>query len=132
MINQRGDSPRVKRNRGAGGAPSKASGFTSMPPTSNGVGGRGGGEVGERGKQERDNQHFISPLSDLDFLPQKTRGGEQVAGVQRAAAAAVAATPTWRSGGDPAELPPTPLERKLQKVSLMVALSGGAGHFPPF
>lgn len=39
----------------------------------------------------------LSPLSGLDFLPQKTRGAEQVAGAQRAA-------PAWRSGGDPAEL----------------------------
>lgn len=52
-------------------------------------GGRWGAEKGQ------------SALSDLDFLPQKTRGAEQVAGVQRAAAA----TPTQRSRGDPAELP---------------------------
>lgn len=95
-----------------------------MPPTSN------GGwevEVGWRGQQERDNQHFISPLSDPDFLPQKTRGGEQVAGVQRAAAAA--ATPMWRSGGDPAELP----ARKKAAESLPDGgAQWGGGHFPPF
>lgn len=43
----------------------------------------------------------LSPLSDLDFLPQKTRGAKQVAGVQRAAVA----TPMQHSRGDPAELP---------------------------
>lgn len=79
----------------------KASGFTSMPPTS----------VVKR-KQERDNQHFIS-LSDLASALRKEK---QVPGVQKARVIW-----TWSSGADPAELC---LYEKPQKVSFMITALG--------